>query len=180
MGGGHGPRAQALEGAPAQLVGVNFKSRAFKGPALPMHLFMHPRAKGFVFTKGGGRKGGGASRVGLCGRRGMPALAPGRWRPSVRHCRADTVAVRKVDGALLGGGESSRVWALATRGSYDRVVLMGGGRHEVIPPVRPLAHCYCRSLALAMALSLTVSLCFHPLVETSRVNMRRCSEYHVT
>ena len=26
-GGGHGPRAQALEGAPAQLVGANFKSR---------------------------------------------------------------------------------------------------------------------------------------------------------
>ena len=25
--GGHGPRAQALEGAPAQLVGANFKSR---------------------------------------------------------------------------------------------------------------------------------------------------------
>ena len=27
QGGGHGPRAQALEGAPAQLVGANFKSR---------------------------------------------------------------------------------------------------------------------------------------------------------
>ena len=35
--GGHGPRAPALWGAPAQLVGVNFKSRASKGPALPMH-----------------------------------------------------------------------------------------------------------------------------------------------
>ena len=56
------------------------------------------RAKGFVFTKGGGAKGGGASRVGLCGRGGansgggapMQALAPGRWRPSVRHCKAVT------------------------------------------------------------------------------------------
>ena len=26
-GGGHGPRAQALEGAPAQLVGANFKKK---------------------------------------------------------------------------------------------------------------------------------------------------------
>ena len=26
-GGGHGPRAQALEGAPGQLVGANFKKR---------------------------------------------------------------------------------------------------------------------------------------------------------
>ena len=39
----------------------------------------------------------GASRVGLCGRGGgansgggapIQALAPGRWRPSVRHCPA--------------------------------------------------------------------------------------------
>ena len=47
QGGGHGPRAQALEGAPAQLVGANFKSRGefqpskssiyAMGPALPMH-----------------------------------------------------------------------------------------------------------------------------------------------
>ena len=46
-GGGHGPRAQALEGAPAQLVGANFKSGGefqpskssiyAMGPALPMH-----------------------------------------------------------------------------------------------------------------------------------------------
>ena len=45
--GGHGPRAQALEGAPAQLVGANFKSRGefqpskssiySMGSALPMH-----------------------------------------------------------------------------------------------------------------------------------------------
>ena len=35
--GGHGPRAQDLEGAPAQLVGANFKSRAMKGPAFLMH-----------------------------------------------------------------------------------------------------------------------------------------------
>ena len=28
VGGGHGPRAQALEGAPAQLVGANFKKKA--------------------------------------------------------------------------------------------------------------------------------------------------------
>ena len=45
--GGHGPRAQALEGAPGQLVGANFKSRGefqpskssiyAMGPALPMH-----------------------------------------------------------------------------------------------------------------------------------------------
>ena len=44
--GGHGPWAQALEGAPAQLVGANFKSRGnfnlakvayTMGPALPMH-----------------------------------------------------------------------------------------------------------------------------------------------
>ena len=27
QGGGHGPRAQALEGAPAQLVGANFKKK---------------------------------------------------------------------------------------------------------------------------------------------------------
>ena len=41
--GGHGPRAQALEGAPAQLVGANFKSRgnfnlakvAYYGPRAP-------------------------------------------------------------------------------------------------------------------------------------------------
>ena len=44
------------------------------------------------------------------------------------------MVVRKVDGALLGGGgDLSEVWALATTGSYDRVVIMGGGRHEVIP-----------------------------------------------
>ena len=45
--GGHGPRAQALEGAPAQLVRANFKSRGefqpskssiyAMGPTLPMH-----------------------------------------------------------------------------------------------------------------------------------------------
>ena len=87
QGGGHGPRAQTLEGAPAQLVGANFKSRAFKDPAFPalgglsflflvedlffsffffLRVDFFLRAKGFVFTKGGA-KGGGATRVGLWG-----------------------------------------------------------------------------------------------------------------
>ena len=69
-GGGHGPRAQTLEGAPAQLVEVNFKSRAIKGPSFflfPDLFFFFffclsifvPGPKGFVLPKGG-RQGGGA------------------------------------------------------------------------------------------------------------------------
>ena len=75
--GGHGPRAQALEGAPAQLVGANFKSRSFWLKTFFLSFFFLlvdfcPRAKGFGFTKGGRQwraliLGGGAP---------MQALAP--------------------------------------------------------------------------------------------------------
>ena len=59
--GGHGPRAQALEGAPGQLVGVNFKKK------------IRPRQiSKDLPNRGGGRTPSpkGASRVGLCGKGG--------------------------------------------------------------------------------------------------------------
>ena len=42
--GGHGPRAQALEGAPAQLVGANFKSRGNFNLAKVAYIYCGPRA----------------------------------------------------------------------------------------------------------------------------------------
>ena len=43
-GGGHGPRAQALEGAPAQLVGANFKSRGNFNLAKVAYILWAPRS----------------------------------------------------------------------------------------------------------------------------------------
>ena len=97
-GGGMAPGRKPWRGRRAQLIGANFKKkirprqiikvtslqcrinlaakvgicyghRAFKGPALPMRVFLS-----FFLLMGGGG-GGGA----------MQALAPGRWRPSLRH-----------------------------------------------------------------------------------------------
>ena len=98
--GGHGPRAQALEGAPAQLVGANVKTRGeFQpsksicyGPRAPYALgglsfpFLAEDLFFFffffffclsIFPSGGNANSGGGAP--------MQALAPGRWRPSVRH-----------------------------------------------------------------------------------------------
>ena len=76
-GGGHGPRAQALEGAPAQLVGANFKSRGeFQPSKSSIYMLWAPRSlciRGsfFRFFPQGGMLilGGGAP---------MQALSPGR------------------------------------------------------------------------------------------------------
>ena len=87
---GHGPRAQALEGAPAQLVGANFKSRGEFQPSKSSIWPRAPYALGGLFflflPKTACRffpPGGGAPILGW----GPPmqALAPGRWRPSARH-----------------------------------------------------------------------------------------------
>ena len=55
--GGHGPRAQALEGAPAQLVGANFNGANAMGPELsraPISLGVFFVMKFLFFLGGGG------------------------------------------------------------------------------------------------------------------------------
>ena len=58
--GGHGPRAQALEGAPAQLIGANFKKKIRPRPIIKVIFFclsiFFPGADAAGFTK---RRGGG-------------------------------------------------------------------------------------------------------------------------
>ena len=90
-GGGMAPRAQALEGAPAQLVGPNCKKK-IRPRQISKVTSLQCAVADAGFTKRGGAHPEGASRVGLCGGGvlilgGGPiqALAPGRWRPSVRH-----------------------------------------------------------------------------------------------
>ena len=69
------PRAPRFQGprAPYALGGLSFlflvEGFFFVFLFVCLLVDFFPRAKGFVFTKGG-RKGGGASRVGLCGRGG--------------------------------------------------------------------------------------------------------------
>ena len=94
-GGGHGPRAQALEGALVQLVGANFNganAMASMGPELsraPISLgvifvlktfffSLVVVACRFFFTDVGFTKQGGWGAP-------IQALAPGRWSPSGRH-----------------------------------------------------------------------------------------------
>ena len=96
--GGHGPRAQALKGAPAQLVGPNGKKRN-RPRQISKVTSLQSAVADAGFTKRGGAHpepqrdqtcrpmlgggGGGCANSGV----GAPtqALAPGRWRPSVRH-----------------------------------------------------------------------------------------------
>ena len=105
-GGGHGPRAQALEGAPAQLIGANFKKKIrprqiIKVTSLQCRINLAASFFFFFFfffffsccrfcpqgrmqdlpNGGGGRTPSpkGASRVGLCGRgRGANSGGEGR------------------------------------------------------------------------------------------------------
>ena len=97
--GGHGPWAQDLEGAPAQVVGAKFKSRAIKGPAFRLYalgglsflflvedLFIFflladfwpsgPGPKGLVLPKGGGapRGAGGGGADASIGPRALETL----------------------------------------------------------------------------------------------------------
>ena len=84
----------SLGGAPPQLVGPNCKKKI-----RPRQLSKVTSLQSAVADakRGRGRTPNpeGTSHVGLCGGRGMliflggapmQALAPGRWRPSVRHC----------------------------------------------------------------------------------------------
>ena len=70
-GGGHGPRAQALEGAPAQIVGPNCKKKI-----RPRQISKVTSLQSAVADAGFTKRGGGtpihegASRVGLCSRGG--------------------------------------------------------------------------------------------------------------
>ena len=104
--GGHGPRAQALEGAPAQLVGANFNGANAMGPELsraPISLGVFFLLKTFLsffsffFFLAIFPPGADAGFMGGGGERPIQALAPGRWRPSGRHCtdtRRNTVTER--------------------------------------------------------------------------------------
>ena len=86
-GGGHGPRAQALEGAPAQLVGHNCKRKCrvqWRMQDLPNGGGGHPEPRRRQPCRPMRRGGGGGANSGGGGAP-MQALAPGRWRPSVRH-----------------------------------------------------------------------------------------------
>ena len=68
--GGHGPRAQALEGAPAQLVGPNCKKKSRPSQISKVTSLQSTVADaGFTKRGRGGRTPSpeGASRVGLCG-----------------------------------------------------------------------------------------------------------------
>ena len=69
-GGGHGPRAQALEGAPAQLVGPNCKKKSRPRQIIKVTSLQSAVADaGYTKPGGGGRTPSpeGASLVGLCG-----------------------------------------------------------------------------------------------------------------
>ena len=48
-GGGHDPRAQALEGAPAQLVGANFKKKIMPRQIRKV-ASLEPRIRGSFFS----------------------------------------------------------------------------------------------------------------------------------
>ena len=65
--GGHGPRAQALEGAPAQLVGPNCKKK-IRHRQISKVTSLQSAVADAGYTKRGGRTPSpeGASRVGLC------------------------------------------------------------------------------------------------------------------
>ena len=74
--GGHDPRAQALEGAPAQLVGANFKKkirhRQIRGPDLLLFFLLVD-----FFSRGGCRiyqTGGGGADASI-GPRALETLA---------------------------------------------------------------------------------------------------------
>ena len=54
QGGGHGPRAQALEGAPAQLVGANFKKKIRPRQISKYRLSIFYPGADAGFTKRGG------------------------------------------------------------------------------------------------------------------------------
>ena len=70
-GGGQGPRAQALEGAPAQLVGPNCKKKIRPRQISKVTSLQSAVADaGFTKRGEGTPSPEGASRVGLCGRGG--------------------------------------------------------------------------------------------------------------
>ena len=110
-GGGQGGMAPGRKpwgggGASAQLVGPNCKKKIRPRQISKVTSLQSAVADaGFTKRGGGGRTPSpeGASRVGLCGRLGvlilggggapMQPLAPGRWRPSVRHCSDGNVKI---------------------------------------------------------------------------------------
>ena len=100
--GGHGPRAQALEGAPAQLVGVNFNGANAMGPELsraPISLGVFfvlktsppPRSGCRIYQTGGG--GGG--------RRSK------HWPPGAGDPRDATGSLGHPQGVSLTAGDQS-------------------------------------------------------------------------
>ena len=98
--GGHGPRAQALEGAPAQLVGPNCKKK-IRPRQISKVTSLQSAVADAGFTKRGGGRGPpsppspeGASRVGLCGRGGANSGGGRRckhWPPGAGDPRYATV-----------------------------------------------------------------------------------------
>ena len=70
-GGGHGPRAQALEGAPAQLVGANFKKKIRPRQISKDRLSIFYPGVDAGFTKWGG----GAPIQACIGPRALETLA---------------------------------------------------------------------------------------------------------
>ena len=80
-GGGHGPRAQALEGAPAQLVGANFKKKIRPRQIRFFFLLVDfsPRGGCRIYPRGGGGRRSKHWPPGA----GDPRYATGTW--SSRH-----------------------------------------------------------------------------------------------